>query len=156
MSGTLLQGSGGCPPWKWFFNHRNQFGAIKTPKKDFVTRFFDVPTCLFRWTAANVSSPQNGTSRFPEISEIPDKWHPLIAMLQTAQLCNCRRRPSQMTADTVFQTAPNCLYSLHHSTHSALGWPYSRALHCRISMAFHTGTHTGTHTNIILYIVNKT
>ena len=43
------------------------------PKKDFLTRFVDIPTCLFRWT--NVF-PWNGTSLFPEISEIPEKWHP--------------------------------------------------------------------------------
>ena len=43
-------------PWKCF-SPRNQFGAIWS-QKDFLTRFLDVPTCLFRWT--NISFPETG------------------------------------------------------------------------------------------------
>ena len=75
MSGTLLWGSGGCPPGNIFNLEINlvQSGAKKNKKQKntFLTRLLDVH--LFRWTN---EFPWNGTSLFPEISEIPEKWHP--------------------------------------------------------------------------------
>ena len=58
MSGTLLWGSGSCPPGNVFNLEINlvQSGAKKRLFDKI--RFVDVPSCLYRWT--NVSFPETG------------------------------------------------------------------------------------------------
>ena len=70
MSGTLLQGSGGCPPGNVFNLKINlvQSGAQKT--------FYTIFGCTYMSFLLNECDfPSSRTSLFPEISEIPEKWH---------------------------------------------------------------------------------
>ena len=72
ISGTLLPGSGGCPPGNVY---NLKINLVQSWAKK--TLFDKISGCTYMSFSLNECEfPWNGTSLFPEISELPEKWQP--------------------------------------------------------------------------------